>query len=84
MNILSLIKVKMLVLFSNDHEHFMLVLLSNGHLYLSGVWLVVDLRTSSKKASCVTRDWTTCSEFVNHSRLNRLHHWGGGGSVYDY
>ena len=48
------------------------LLFSNGHLYLSGVWLVVDLRMSSKKA----QNLTTCSEFVNHSRLNSLHHWG--------
>ena len=27
----------------------------------------------------LTRDWTTCSKFVNNSRLNSQHRLGGGG-----
>lgn len=42
-------------------------------LYLSGVWLYVDLRTYAKNV--VQKDWTTCLRFVYHSRLN-CHHSG--------
>ena len=47
-----------------------------GHLYLSGASSGVDLRTDTKKATCVKRGWTMCSKFVNYSRLNSQHDWG--------
>jgi hypothetical protein len=34
-------------------------------------WLGAHLRTDHKK-----RNWTTCSEFVNHARFNSQHNWG--------
>ena len=45
-----------------------------GHLYLSGVWLGVDLRHDTKKACVWKRDEVTVrSEFVNYSRFNNQH-----------
>jgi hypothetical protein len=37
--------------------------------YLSGAWLGGDSRVDTKKMR-LKRDWTTCSNFVSHSRLN--------------
>ena len=39
-------------------------------IYLSGVWFGVDLRMDTKKHHVFKRDWTTCTTFINHSRLN--------------
>ena len=40
------------------------------------VWLGVDLRTDTKQASEFKRDWTTCSKFGNHARLDTQHDLG--------
>ena len=39
------------------------------HLYLSGLWLGVDVRIS-KRHHVLKRDWTTCSEYDNYLRFN--------------
>ena len=39
-------------------------------IYMSGVWLGVDPRTDTKNHHVSKRDRTTCSKFINHSRLN--------------
>jgi hypothetical protein len=56
------------------------LLISIGHLYLSGVLLGVDLRIDAKKASCVYRDWTKHSKFASHIKLNNSIL---GGDLYD-
>jgi hypothetical protein len=52
------------------------LLILNEHLYLSGVWLGVDLSTDTRGHHVCKRDWTTCSKFVNLSKLNSQHNWG--------
>ena len=47
-----------------------------GHLYLSGVWLGVDLRMDTTKEIGVS-----AQNMLNHSRLNSQHNWGG---LYDH
>ena len=38
------------------------------HLYWSGVWLIVDLRTDTEKGiMCFKKGQTMCSKDVNHS-----------------
>ena len=41
-----------------------------GHASLSCVQLGVDLRTITTKRLVSKRDWTTCLEYFNHSRLD--------------
>ena len=48
-----------------------------GQLYLSSVWLGVDLRMAPNRR-VLKRDWIACLKFVNHSRCNSEHDWGGG------
>ena len=43
-------------------------------LYVSGMWLGLDMRIGTKK-TCVQRRLTTCSKYVNHCRLNAQHDW---------
>ena len=38
------------------------------------LWLGVDLRADTKKTR-FERDWSTCSRYAIHSRLNRQHDW---------
>lgn len=40
------------------------------HLNLSCVWSGVDLRTDPRKDMCLEDIETTCSKFVNQSRIN--------------
>ena len=46
------------------------------HLYLSGVWLGVDVRKNDQK-DVFKWDWTTSSKYFNHFRLNSQHNWEG-------
>ena len=39
-------------------------------LYLSGVWLGVDLRTDTRKAPCVYKGLDYVLKFGHHPRLN--------------
>ena len=48
-----------------------------GHLYLSGMWVGVDLRIGIKKG-LFKRDWTTCSKYASRSRPNSQL---GGGAI---
>ena len=51
-------------------------LVLNKHLYLSGVWLGVNLRLYTKNrhvSNMWQEDWITWSEFANHSRFNDEH-----------
>jgi hypothetical protein len=41
---------------------------------LRSMWLGVPPRTNSMKTSCVLKNWTTCSKYDNHYRLNSQHH----------
>ena len=50
-----------------------------GHLYLSGMWVGVDLRIGIKKG-LFKRDWTTCSKYASRSRPNSQL----GGGLYDH
>ena len=44
--------------------------------YLSGMWLGLDLSMGTE--SCVLKGvWTMCIKFVNYSRCNSQHNWGG-------
>ena len=52
----------------------------SGHLYLSGRWLGVDLRTDIKK-TCVQNKLDMCSDYAHHSRFNNQHDWG---NLYDH
>ena len=36
------------------------------------MWLVVDVKTDTKKPM-FERDWITCSKYFDHSRLNNQH-----------
>ena len=47
-------------------------------LYLSGMWSDVHPRMDIKRHT-FKREWTMCSKYVNHSRLNSQHDWEGGG-----
>jgi len=47
----------------------------SGHLYLSSVWLGVDVRMDAKK-TCVYERLCYMLRTVNHSRLNSRHIWG--------
>ena len=38
-------------------------------------------KNGHQKDNVFKRDWTTCSKFVNHSRLNSQHNWG---DLYDH
>ena len=53
-------------------------LILNGHLYLGGVWLGGN---QIPKRRVLKRDWTKCSEFVNHSRCKSQHNLEG---LYDH
>lgn len=44
------------------------------------MWLSVGL-TMDTKMTHVKRDWTTCSKFANHTRLNNQRNWG---DLYDH
>jgi hypothetical protein len=47
------------------------LLILDIHMYLSGVWLGMDLRMVTKKTFVFTiRIWTTCSKFVTHSKFS--------------
>ena len=49
----------------------------NAQLYLSCVWLSLDLRHERTPERLVFRiDWIMCSKFVNQSRLNSQLNWG--------
>jgi hypothetical protein len=37
------------------------------------VWLQERI---TKKDMCLKRDWTDCSQYDNHSKLNSQHTWG--------
>jgi hypothetical protein len=50
-----------------------------GHLYLSDMRLCVASRMDTKNV--FKRDWTTCLEHDDHSRLNSQHNWG---DLYDH
>ena len=52
------------------------MLSSIGHLYLSGVWSQVDLRTDTEKDMCL-KEIDYMLKIVNHSRVNSQHHSGG-------
>ena len=47
----------------------------SGHLYLSGMWLGVDLRTSTKKM-CLKEIGLRAQKNANHSRFNSQHDYG--------
>ena len=53
-------------------------LILNKHLYLSGIWLGANLGMDFI-IRVLERDWTTCSNFVNHSEHHGQHNSGGGG-----
>jgi hypothetical protein len=48
-----------------------------GHLYLSGMWLGVVLRTNAKK-TCVQKRLDYMLKYENYSKPNKLsqHDWG--------
>lgn len=46
--------------------------MSNSKMVCGWVW---TLRTDMKM-TCLKRDRTTCTKFVNYSRLNSQHSWG--------
>ena len=39
-------------------------------------WCVVRCGPKNGHWKTCSRDWTSCSKFVNHSRLNMQHNWG--------
>ena len=50
------------------------------HLSLSDMWLA-RLQEQILERHVFKKDWTTCSKYDNHSRLNNQHNWerrGGG------
>ena len=60
-----------------------MVMLLKRRTYIWLVWLRVDVRTPERH-DVFNRDWDTCSNFVNHSRINSQHNWGGLPTVYDH
>jgi hypothetical protein len=43
---------------------------------LSGMWLGVDLSRHKKKKTLELKiDWSTCSKYASHFRLNCQHDW---------
>lgn len=47
----------------------------NGHMYLSGIWFGVNLRTDKKTTTCFERDCTTFFNCVNHFRCHSQQCW---------
>ena len=46
---------------------------------LSGMWIGVTPIHGCQKGRLFKRDWIPCSKHDNHSRVNSLHNWRGGG-----
>jgi hypothetical protein len=47
-------------------------LVSDGHLYLNGVWVGVNLKTNTTK-TCIERCWITCRKYANYFNGNNQH-----------
>lgn len=47
------------------------------HRDLSHTWLCVDLRLDTKTKRVLQKDWTTCSSYSNHSKVNKEHNLKG-------
>ena len=59
----------------------LMVTFSTGQLYLSGMWLAVNLIMDTTKHHVFKSEWTTRSKCFKYSRLSNQHNWG---DLYDH